>query len=91
MCPVIDRIGPCGSGCSARLRSPKGAGRSRWPGGRPAVVLLSGGLDSATVLAMAHAEGYRVNALSFRYGQRHAVELAAVPRSDLIFSRMVSS
>ncbi len=40
-----------------------------------AVVLLSGGLDSATVLAMAREQGYRTHALSFRYGQRHAVEL----------------
>ncbi len=43
----------------------------------PAVVLLSGGLDSATVLAIAIAEGYRPYALSFRYGQRHEVEIAA--------------
>jgi 7-cyano-7-deazaguanine synthase len=42
-----------------------------------AVVLLSGGLDSATVLAIARAEGYECHALSFRYGQRHAVELEA--------------
>ncbi|MDA8229747.1 MAG: 7-cyano-7-deazaguanine synthase QueC [Magnetospirillum sp.] len=45
-----------------------------------AVVLLSGGLDSATVLAMARAEGYRAAALSFRYGQRHAVEIDAARR-----------
>ena len=44
---------------------------------RRAIVLLSGGLDSATVLAIAKAEGYDVMALSFRYGQRHAVELKA--------------
>lgn len=43
----------------------------------PAVVLLSGGLDSATVLAIARAEGFAPIALSFRYGQRHAVELQA--------------
>jgi len=42
---------------------------------RPAVVLLSGGLDSATALAIARSEGYAGYALSFRYGQRHAVEL----------------
>ena len=40
-----------------------------------AVVLLSGGLDSTTVLAIANAEGFECHALSFRYGQRHAVEL----------------
>ncbi len=43
---------------------------------RRAVVLLSGGLDSATVVAIARAQGYAVHALSFRYGQRHGVELA---------------
>ena len=47
---------------------------------RRAVVLLSGGLDSATVLAMARSEGYEPYAISFRYGQRHAVELAAAER-----------
>jgi 7-cyano-7-deazaguanine synthase len=45
-----------------------------------AVVLLSGGLDSATVLAMARAQGFACHALSFRYGQRHRVELAAARR-----------
>lgn len=43
----------------------------------PAVVLLSGGLDSATTLAIARAEGFACHALSFRYGQRHAVELVS--------------
>jgi 7-cyano-7-deazaguanine synthase len=47
---------------------------------RPAVVLLSGGLDSTTVLAIAREEGYRPYALSFHYGQRHEVELAAARR-----------
>ncbi|BEL10806.1 7-cyano-7-deazaguanine synthase QueC [Actinoplanes sichuanensis] len=45
-----------------------------------AVVLLSGGLDSATVLAMAVHEGHEAHALSFRYGQRHTVELDAAAR-----------
>jgi 7-cyano-7-deazaguanine synthase len=48
--------------------------------GTPAVVLLSGGLDSTTVLAIARAEGYVPYALSFRYGQRHDVELDAASR-----------
>jgi len=45
-----------------------------------AVVLLSGGLDSTTTLAIARAEGFEPHALSFRYGQRHAVELEAARR-----------
>jgi 7-cyano-7-deazaguanine synthase len=45
-----------------------------------AVVLLSGGLDSTTTLAIAQAEGYEVHALTFRYGQRHEVEVAAAQR-----------
>lgn len=45
-----------------------------------AVLLLSGGLDSTTVLAVARSEGYAVYALSFRYGQRHAHELDAASR-----------
>ena len=47
---------------------------------RPAVVLLSGGLDSATVLALARERGFTPYALSLRYGQRHAHELAAASR-----------
>jgi 7-cyano-7-deazaguanine synthase len=42
-----------------------------------AVVLLSGGLDSTTVLAIARSEGLNVHALTFRYGQRHATEIEA--------------
>jgi len=45
--------------------------------GSPAVVLLSGGLDSTTVLAIAKSEGFSVHALTFRYGQRHSVEIEA--------------
>lgn len=45
-----------------------------------AVVLLSGGLDSATVLAMARADGFACHALSFDYGQRHRLELQAAAR-----------
>lgn len=43
---------------------------------KKAVLLLSGGIDSTTTLAIARAEGYDVYAMSFRYGQRHKVELA---------------
>jgi len=45
-----------------------------------AVVLLSGGLDSATVLAIARSQGYEIYALSFSYGQRHIWELEAAAR-----------
>lgn len=47
------------------------------PTPKPAVVLLSGGLDSATVLAHANHAGFRCHALSFAYGQRHNAELTA--------------
>ncbi len=47
---------------------------------KPAIVLLSGGLDSTTVLAIAKAEGYVPHALSFVYGQRHDLELEAAKR-----------
>ena len=43
--------------------------------GKPAVLLLSGGLDSTTLLALATRDRYAVNALTFRYGQRHALEI----------------
>jgi len=45
-----------------------------------AIVLLSGGLDSATTLALAQFEGFACYAMSFRYGQRHAIELEAAAR-----------
>ena len=45
-----------------------------------AIVLLSGGLDSATTAAVASRDGFEVHALSFRYGQRHAHELTAASR-----------
>ncbi|MCX7891252.1 MAG: 7-cyano-7-deazaguanine synthase QueC [Burkholderiales bacterium] len=48
--------------------------------GQRAVVLVSGGLDSATVLAIARAEGFACHALTVDYGQRHAAELAAAAR-----------
>jgi 7-cyano-7-deazaguanine synthase len=47
---------------------------------KPAVILLSGGLDSATVLAMAKSQGYVCHCLSVDYGQRHHAELAAAQR-----------
>ncbi len=47
---------------------------------RPAVILLSGGLDSTTVAAMAQAEGFQLHAITFRYGQRHTIEIDAAKR-----------
>ncbi len=44
---------------------------------KKAVILLSGGIDSATAMAMARKEGYELYGLSFHYGQRHALELEA--------------
>lgn len=46
----------------------------------PAVVLLSGGLDSATCLAMATSQGFACRALTINYGQRHIVEIQAAER-----------
>ena len=48
--------------------------------GKRAVVLSSGGIDSTTALAIARAEGYEVYSISFRYGQRHALELDAAQK-----------
>lgn len=53
---------------------------SATPTMKPAVILLSGGLDSATVLAMARKQGFECHALSVSYGQRHESELAAAAR-----------
>lgn len=55
------------------------------PSNSPAVVLLSGGLDSVTCLAIAKERGHDVHAISFRYGQRHEYEL---DRARLIADRM---
>jgi 7-cyano-7-deazaguanine synthase len=52
---------------------------------RRAVVLLSGGLDSTTTLAMAKSEGYEIYALTFRYGQRHEVEIEAARRIAALY------
>src|SRR5712691_11369022 len=51
--------------------------------GRKAVVLLSGGLDSTTTLAIAREQGFDNYALSFRYGQRHIAEIDAARRVAL--------
>jgi len=50
------------------------------PGARPAVVLLSGGLDSSTCLAWARGEGFECHTLAVDYGQRHRIELDAAQR-----------
>lgn len=50
------------------------------PARRPAVVLVSGGMDSAVVIALAREQGFDVHALSVRYGQRHTSELDAATR-----------
>jgi 7-cyano-7-deazaguanine synthase len=55
---------------------PAASSRSRSPA-KSAVVLLSGGLDSTTALAVARRDGFALNALTFSYGQRHAAEIEA--------------
>ncbi len=52
---------------------------------KKAVLLSSGGLDSTTVMAIAKSEGYEIYSLSFRYGQRHSVELAAARKIAKVF------
>ena len=54
--------------------------------GTPAVVLLSGGVDSATAAALAQQAGFAIHALSFRYGQRHACEIDAARRVALFMN-----
>ena len=59
---------------------------------KQAVVLLSGGLDSATVLAIARSEGYSCVALSFDYGQRHRFELESarkVARAQVVVDHVI--
>jgi 7-cyano-7-deazaguanine synthase len=56
---------------------------------KDAVVLLSGGLDSTTTLALAQQEGFKINALSFCYGQRHLIELRAAER--VVISRSIQN
>ncbi len=51
-----------------------------------AVVLCSGGVDSTTVMAMAKKQGYEIYSLSFRYGQRHDIEIAAAERVSRFFN-----
>jgi 7-cyano-7-deazaguanine synthase len=88
---VIQATSVIARNCSESRGDGSGVVVARWsarPGrremtvmsGRRAVVLLSGGLDSTTVLAIARDEGYEPYALSFRYGQRHSVELEAARR-----------
>jgi 7-cyano-7-deazaguanine synthase len=55
-------------------------------GEKKAVVLLSGGLDSTTLMGIARSNGYEIYCLSFRYGQRHALELEAARRVAKAFN-----
>jgi 7-cyano-7-deazaguanine synthase len=53
---------------------------------KKAIVLSSGGIDSTTVMAIAQSEGYEIYSLSFRYGQRHMVELEAAKKVASFFN-----
>jgi 7-cyano-7-deazaguanine synthase len=55
------------------------------PDGKKAIVLLSGGIDSATCAALARKQGFSIYALSFRYGQRHSFELHAAEKLAALF------
>ena len=54
--------------------------RMKTGNGKRAIILLSGGVDSTTTLAIAEGEGYELHALTFRYGQRHEFEIEAAKR-----------
>src|SRR5262245_52817157 len=66
-----------------RPEGPHRMGETSTPGRPKAVVLLSGGLDSTTTLAVARAEGFVPYALTILYGQRHAIERDAARRVAL--------
>jgi 7-cyano-7-deazaguanine synthase len=53
---------------------------------KKAIVLTSGGIDSTTVMAIAQSEGYDIYSLSFRYGQRHAIEIEAAKKVAAFFN-----
>jgi 7-cyano-7-deazaguanine synthase len=75
----MEQANPANSANLANSAS-RASSANRANSAKKAVVLLSGGLDSTTVLAIAKSEGYEPYALSFSYGQRHAVELEAARR-----------
>lgn len=73
----MSRTGNSSSGNTPRMGTADPSGQTM---ARKAVVLLSGGLDSTTVLAVAIRDGYQPYAMTFRYGQRHAHEIEAARR-----------
>ena len=78
--PFLDAARFRRPGCDASGRILSRAEAAQMSGGRKAVCLLSGGLDSATCLALARRDGFDCYALSFDYGQRHRVELESAAR-----------